>query len=279
MIPKEKWLELSAGTLRTGGGLLSLWDMLRFHADRFYSLISKLETVSRMSDTLLVQNDAGGLGKVFAKHVGELDQICADIGLVVSRKKLPEIFKVFERGMELYPGELSGMVAELNGRIRHELEDKYVFVLSAKNYERFEQLTPIFGADVDDAFPSSRVDLAEAGKCFALARYTASVMHLMRALETPLKLMASEFSVPSARDQWHDLIKSVEASVLALGTKEADRREFFSDAASQFRFFKDAWRNHVMHARAKYTEEEAEAIMVSVKGFMRQLSKRLRETP
>ena len=52
---------------------------------------------------------------------------------------------------------------------------------------------------------------------------------------------------------------------------------FFSGAASHFLLIKNAWRNRAMHARSKYTEEEAEVIYNSVRAFMRHLSERLSE--
>ena len=52
---------------------------------------------------------------------------------------------------------------------------------------------------------------------------------------------------------------------------------FFSGAASHFLLIKNAWRNHAMHGRDKYTEEQAEEIYGSVRSFMRHLSERLSE--
>ena len=41
--------------------------------------------------------------------------------------------------------------------------------------------------------------------------------------------------------------------------------------------FKNAWRNHAMHARARYNEAEARRILEHTKGFMQHLSQRLHE--
>ena len=51
----------------------------------------------------------------------------------------------------------------------------------------------------------------------------------------------------------------------------------YSQAAASFGVMKDAWRNHTMHVRAKYTEEEAGQIFDAVKAFMQKLSERLSE--
>lgn len=36
----------------------------------------------------------------------------------------------------------------------------------------------------------------------------------------------------------------------------------------QFRYFKDAWRNHVCHLREKYNHDQALTILMQVKDFM-----------
>ena len=37
--------------------------------------------------------------------------------------------------------------------------------------------------------------------------------------------------------------------------------QFYSETATQFRYFKNAWRNHVSHSNATYDEAQAEKIM------------------
>jgi hypothetical protein len=56
-----------------------------------------------------------------------------------------------------------------------------------------------------------------------------------------------------------------------------DQQEFFSQVASHFMVMKDAWRNYTAHARGKYTGEEAETLLINVRGFMQKLATRLHE--
>lgn len=130
----------------------------------------------------------------------------------------------------------------------------------------------------DENFKSSAYDIAEAGKCLALDRGTAAVMHLMRALETPLFLMAAKVRVNTKRrSDWGRILEKIERKLLPPTNVSKSMRNFLTPAAAQFRVFKDAWRNHAMHARQKYTEEEAAAVYVAVESFMKQLAKRLCE--
>jgi hypothetical protein len=46
-------------------------------------------------------------------------------------------------------------------------------------------------------------------------------------------------------------------------------RKGYSQAATTFRHFKDAWRNHVAHSRDSYDDEQARRIFDNVVAFMR----------
>ena len=55
----------------------------------------------------------------------------------------------------------------------------------------YYETRPLFGPDVFNNFSSANDDIDEAGKCLALGRGTACVMHLMRVLEVGLAALAS----------------------------------------------------------------------------------------
>jgi hypothetical protein len=139
---------------------------------------------------------------------------------------------------------------------------------------------------VSERFPKARAEIIEAGNCFAVCSYTACVFHLMRVLEYGLRALAKKVHVPfpSKYDivTWETLLKSIEDEVKKIiGTPKTSKRnkdlEFYNGAVAQFRFFKDAWRNHVMHTRASYDIYEASRVMEHVRDFMRHLATRLKE--
>jgi len=119
-------------------------------------------------------------------------------------------------------------------------------------------------------------DITEAKKCIALGRFTASVMHLMRALEAPLKALASDLGVQGERQNWGDLINNIEPKINAM-PNNSPHKATYSESAIQFRFIKNAWRNHAMHSREKYTAEEANIILIATKALMKSLSGTLHE--
>ena len=54
----------------------------------------------------------------------------------------------------------------------------------------------------------------------------------------------------------------------AWGSDWKVKQQFYSGAAKDFRYFKDAWRNHAMHFREHYEASEAKIILDHVKSFM-----------
>lgn len=92
-------------------------------------------------------------------------------------------------------------------------------------------------------------------------------------------------TVPLHLAQWHMIIQLIEAKIVDMrkalpkGDLRDDLVTFHAQAASQFRYFKDAWRNHVAHMRDVYDRDMAHSIMTHTKDFMEHLSTRLNELP
>jgi SNF2 family DNA or RNA helicase len=64
---------------------------------------------------------------------------------------------------------------------------------------------------------------------------------------------------------------------LPKGQAKDDLLTFYSEGAVQFRYFKDAWRNHVAHLREEYDRDQARSILTHTCDFMEHLAKNLRE--
>ena len=50
--------------------------------------------------------------------------------------------------------------------------------------------------------------------------------------------------------------------------------EYFGDSSAHFRAIKDAWRNHVAHAKRTYDERQATSIFTHVRSFFQTLAMR-----
>jgi hypothetical protein len=138
----------------------------------------------------------------------------------------------------------------------------------------------LFGDAVADAFPSANYEISEAGWCLALTRGSASVFHLMRALEIGLAAFGSVFGVSLAHTNWDPALREIESKIREMHKDPTwkvlpdckEKQESYAQAASHFGILKDAWRNYTMHVRGVYTEDGAEQIFMSVKGFMQKLA-------
>ena len=136
------------------------------------------------------------------------------------------------------------------------------------------------------AFPSAKHDATEACRCYSVGCYTACVFHCMGVLQAGLYAMAIDLKVPFKHsielEEWNCVISGIEGKIEPLrNMPKSDKRDemlaFFSECATQFRYFKDAWRNHVAHMRKDYGAGEAWEVLQHVRSFMEHLSTRCSE--
>jgi hypothetical protein len=275
----EHWTE-EAYQSKHSGRLVSLLDMLRFYADKFHDATNAMAAFRAFLQQIPEDKNGTILGGVSGPSMVDklriLSNMLEEINLPVSKKNAEYLIGRLSVKDPVIDRDLRFAVDHAFRLLNDEISFKIFFCVSPENINLVEQSKPIFGEDVDTAFPSSSFDVAEAGKCYALGRETACVMHLMRALETPLQLMSSELGVSSIRDNWGNLLKEIDIAIIALPNSDIRKSEF-SEAAIQFRHFKNAWRDHAMHARGKYSPDEALNVLAASKALMNVLSKRFSE--
>jgi len=98
----------------------------------------------------------------------------------------------------------------------------------------------------------------------------------MRVLERGLGAMAKLFSEPFTYENWHNVIERLESKIRKLdstiGPDWKAKQKFYAEAACEFMFFKDAWRNHVIHGRDQYDDQRTQNIYSHTCAFMRHLA-------
>lgn len=159
-----------------------------------------------------------------------------------------------------------------------EMEARLLFVVEPGQAEYYSDEARLFGEAVEDSFPSASQEISDAGKCRALGRWTACVLHLMRALEPALNALAAHVDV--APDQnWNNALNQIDAKLKAItkATNGSADEQWASEASAHFRVIKNAWRNHAAHGRARYDKEQAVAIYDNVRSLMRTLAGKLAE--
>ncbi|SRR5581483_493729 len=142
-----------------------------------------------------------------------------------------------------------------------------------------------FGEAVRQSFPSAAFDIHYAAIALATSLSTASVFHQMRALESALSVLGKQFGIDLSHTNWNPTIEQIESKIREMHKDPTwkakpdckELQEFYAQAATHFAILKDAWRNYTMHARGKYTQDEAEQIFDTVKSFMQKLAAKLHE--
>lgn len=280
-------------------GVVSLLEMQKFYGVQLHILSNLL---GQLSSAILAMKETTEKYGIKAQRVPLEDQYkkgWADSTLkpmyviaVKTNLKSTEAYigRILQKlGGSIYVDELPAMVEQLSERMEDDLKNELLFHVPqdrAKYYEPVELVDyvakpiPLFGRETDDAFPSARFDISEAGKCLALDRSTACVMHLARAVEVGLRALAEdELGLPSRTD-WGKHLKDIDGE-LTNRYKSAGARskteEFYAEAAAQIGHIKTAWRNPTMHVDRKYTEDEAESILGAIRSLMRHLAGQLKE--
>jgi hypothetical protein len=133
------------------------------------------------------------------------------------------------------------------------------------------------------AFPSTRKDIFECVDLWAMDHPTASVFHAMRVLEHGLRALAAHLDRTFDIQNWQGIIDEIEkeirgqAAKLPRGSQRNESLKFLSEAAKEFIYFKDGWRNYVSHNKSDYDEHQARSVSEHVRVFMTVLSSRLGE--
>jgi hypothetical protein len=263
--------------------LVRLWDMLRIHAMNFVRVGS--QTARCITNTGAVEfPDAEAdesILKQFSEIIETLEYDREDLGLEHTPEIVGHHKKIFERGGMTY-AQVRLACQEIQRIYQSEVRGRLFLYVTNERKATYD-VDRLFGSEVDEAFPSAAAEIRDAGSCLALEQETACVMHLMRALETPIVLLADKFSVPSSRENWNKILERIQKEVNdlgpSLGADWKEHKEWYSEACAYFLHFKNAWRNHAMHGRTRYNGTEAKRIMDHTKGFMEHLAKRLREVP
>lgn len=262
--------------------LWSLLDMKRFYAAAFSTAFIQLEFLQ--GDALYDSDDPAAEARWRAKAKGVLSDMakeCEDA----------QFTRLAERSDRL-SGQVTHtpilpmlhLIRDLVADVQQELTRHLYFLVpeNRKSWYREDDVA-LFGDRVGDAFPESTPEVAEAGRCYALGRWTATVFHLMRALEIVLHKWALDMGVTQFSaielENWKNIIDAADKKIRALEQqpkspqKDAEL-QYYGETTAHFRSIKDAWRNHVSHSRTSYDDRQAQSIMRHVSEFMNLLAAR-----
>ena len=235
--------------------------------------------------TVVLRMTAGGVdvdnrrvdGNVQMPYFDRVEHFCRSLSLDHGLNRVARIREHLKKGITF--GALAQEVNVLKESVLDQIKSRKFLYIPPDRIPMYDAVD-LFGPEVTASFRVSDFHIREAGTCMSLERPTASVYHLMCVLEGGLDSLSHAVGLPQSQKNWSVILKQIEDQIAAMGqqTPRADK-EFYSRAALQFNYFREAWRNHVAHGRAKFTETEAAKVFEHVKDFMLHLSTRLTERP
>ena len=165
-------------------------------------------------------------------------------------------------------------LGHLQHRVLDELRDHYYYPVTVPYALLYASEVP-FGQRVYDQFPSARSDIVEAGKCLSLGQGTATVFHLMRAMEVMLRVLSRELGIGWA-PSWESHIKQISTKMTEHYKKKSvtwKRKEpLFREICGDLNAVKMTWRNPTMHIVREYNLAEANSVYSAVRAFIQRMA-------
>ena len=264
------------------GRLWSICDIMRrFHAPVFavgLSALSRAATAIRLANYAGLPEDTETDRQAFREAICEALPAFAELPL--SRVIRAQIERLGRAVDHADGNTLALLTQELHENVVVEMTSAWFLMIEADKREAYEQRNPPFGDVVAKEFMNAVQDIAAASRCFALDEWTACIFHLMRVLEHGLRALAIKVALPPdamAHENWKNVIDQIESKIREMEKDpktpaKIARIGVLSSAATQFRYFKDAWRNHVSHSGASYDQHEGERVWTHVKAFMQHMA-------
>lgn len=282
-LPQDDW---------SFSGLVSLWDIMKkfdpktlVRLERLQNLVGQVlqQKVALDSQPRNAMLEMAGshpsddfLGPLVQSVVYELKAVAKDLDLVQSLKNF--------HGLDVQPPQTQREVVIYYQILMNELEGRLFLFVPAERAEYWDSRS-LVSDTVKAQFPESNVvpELRAAGSAHACALYTASVFHSMRAAEKGLLLIAEKLNVPVTGDEMlKNVIDGIESAAKKLDDvkKHPDKKsdsQFFCGVATEGGIMKDAWRNHVAHAKSVYMEGDALEVLKATCRFFEKVAGRFDE--
>ena len=265
-------------------------NVIGISANRFHYGTTFLAALETSLSAFKWAADTEGQGTIDAKfdmaviepEIEAVVETLKQLGLEDCALELTRTKNALRRHLAGEPDDPRPLFDSYRRRLHDALKKVTFIAVSEEERKLIQPDSPIFGTDVDSAFPSAAVDIAEAAKALTLTLFTASVFHCMRASEVALRCLATALGVSHQNHNWGTIIQDIERAIRSMNTAThgqnwRELRQFYSETATHFHMLKDAWRNYVMHSHVTYTGQQAVDIFNATRALMQHVSTRLHE--
>jgi hypothetical protein len=268
------------------GQIWSLWDMQRIAANAMYELVRYLndlggiqiwvgESIDRHKPFSEGSKDDLELCEVALKKVVWVRKGLSALGARVADKEAARLEReLADKSCSHH--RLNEACRQIASRLEDELSGVRLYVLHEDANDLFRDGQDMFGSDVPLTFPSALYDIDEACKCLALERPTATVFHLMRALEVAASMIATKLGATVVDEygrglSWGVIATNIKHKVDKLQKGSPEQNKWYKVHA-YLETVNRAWRVPTAHPKQTYTVDEAQAVLDATKAFMRELA-------
>lgn len=272
--------------------IVSLWGMLKFLAEPFVVIFFRLGRISEFIASYKRANPGWDnmplLPQGFSDELITLQETLVELGLPVSARKAKRLLDFIEdsrqEGSETISAcKLKENADVLSSTIVDELEGYHMMSIPSNRSQFYENQGMFLGEKVLRQFPELVEDASEAENCFALARYTACVFHLMRLLERVVQRIGRRLKIKELHKKtWGQILGEIRNKLDQLKKdsnnkgkpkKQETRIIMINGWYALLDAICRATRNPTMHPRltdikATYTESEAKDVMDRVRSFL-----------
>jgi hypothetical protein len=274
--------------------LVSLWDMLRVHADDFVTLLKGLDHAramivglkSHLEETATPESRYQ-LWKLSLSDVREtidkIEPICKVFELDAALSLMTFIREIHDKCSrddlrndirhELTVSNddfvaLASKIDDLDHLVKAEFVVRVFMYVPRSDTKYFDEKPRLFG------FPEMHNDIVDAGWCLGVGRPTAAVFHLMRIMEFAVRRLSKRLKISAKGIQfknWGDILGPINDAVGKIKTRTA-RSDRYSEIVAHLGHATKGWRNTTMHVRRRFTPSQALAIFENVKTFVKSLA-------
>ncbi|MDE0412234.1 MAG: hypothetical protein OXI37_08490 [Gammaproteobacteria bacterium] len=211
----------------------------------------------------------------------ELDRLGLKVSMETATNLKPPDEPPDYTDLTTYGKLLSHDLKNLRQIIKIELGTQKLYRLEPDETEFYKQAEHMFDDNVLTKFPEARFDLGQAAKCMAFERYTACVFHLVRPMESAVRMIGKQMGVTVEKNQeegylhWGVITNNINQKLKTLKESDNSNYEKWLRLHGMLECVRVAWRNEVMHPGPKYTGEEAREVFEAVKTFLKHLAEKL----
>ncbi len=267
-----------------GRRLWSLWDVKQLFVSHIVAAAAQIERIDAVLSERAKRSDfddlkpmsakvRNGIARAYEVFASSADAMGAPVTASSARRAVK---KLRARKKPLSYRDVGAVSNEISNIMNDEIASVKLYCLDPGADAYYSPTGALFGTEVESRIPKASNDISEAGKCFAVGRYTASVFHLMRAMEAAVQTLSTDLGIGNPEREWGKLLSYIGGQIE--GMAKGDERNNWSQVHANLYHVKQAWRNDTMHPKATYTEEEAREVFDAVKAFMRHLATMLTPT-